>query len=81
MEIITNDYSFSIEKTHQETWEQYYIRSQAIANCIDKYPNEIHKLEEIIQLSHYWIAYKYMRCSYKKWIEEKIVYLFGSQVY
>lgn len=76
MEIITNNYSFSIEKTTQETWEQYYIRCQAIANCVDKYPEEITKLDEIIKLSHYWIAYKYMRCSYKSFIEDKINYLF-----
>ena len=78
MEIFTNDYSLVIEKTHQESWEQYHIRCQAIANCINKYPQEISRLDEIVQLSHYWIAYKYMRCSYKKLIEEKMLRFFLS---
>lgn len=77
MEVLTNDYSFYIDKTPQETWEQYYMRKQAIANCINKYPSEISNIEEIIELSHYWISYKYMRCSYKKFIEEKMLRFFA----
>lgn len=76
MEIITNDYCFQIEKTAQETWEQYYMRCQAIGNCINKYPHEVTNIDEIIEFSHYWISYKYMRCSYKKFIEDKICQLF-----
>ena len=78
MEFSSNNYSFVIEKTSQESWEQYYLRCQAIAKYLDKYPENYNKLDEISQMSHYWIAYKYMKCRYKKWIENKINELFNS---
>ena len=78
MEIVNNNYILFIEKTCQETQEHFHLRCQAIAKCLDNRPSEIEKMPEIIQMSHYWIAHKFMKCSYKKNIENKMYYYFDS---
>lgn len=77
MEICTQNYSFIVEKTDQETWEQYYLRCQAIATCVDKHPDQLNQMEEMIAMSHYWIAHKYMKCSYNKRIYDKMMSFFS----
>jgi hypothetical protein len=76
MEVCSKQYSFLLEKSPQETWEQFHLRCNCICECVDRHPELVDDLQKIVQLSHYWIAHKYMKIKYPVNIEKKMIKLF-----
>jgi len=78
MDIYTRDYCFVLNKSPLESWEQFHLRKKIIRNTLDKTPSLIHSLDYIIELSFFWISYKYMNCKLKPRTLKDIIDYFGE---
>ena len=61
--------SFTLNKEPTETLTLYNIRKQAICNALNKNQNNFKKIDEIVKLSHYYIAIKVLGCQYSSDIQ------------
>lgn len=61
--------SFTLNKEATETCTLYNIRKQAICNALNKNQNNFKNIDEIVKLSHYYIAIKVLGCRYSSDIQ------------
>ena len=76
MEISSARYSFIMQKNKQESWQQFYMRSQAICTVLDRKPALIAEFENLQRMSHYYVAHRFMECEYNEDIHAELRRLF-----
>ena len=78
MEVSASKYSIVLKKAQQESWQQFYIRAQAICTALDRSPDLIAELEEVESMSHYFVASRFMGCRYAIDVENTLRRYFGD---
>lgn len=78
MEVSSSKFSFVLKKSQQESWQQFYIRAQAICTTFDRNPDMIAELEEVEKMSHYFVASRFMGCRYSFDVNQTLQRYFGD---
>ena len=78
MEVSSAQFSFVLKKAKQESWQQFYIRSQAMCTSLDRNPKLIAEFDELEAMSHYYVAARFMGCRYNREIHDTLKRYFGA---
>ena len=80
MEVSSANFSFILRKAKQESWQQFYIRSQAMCSSLDRNSALIAEFDELECMSHYYVASRFMGCRYSTEIHATLKRYFDAAV-